>query len=60
VDAEEFLDFVDKNFDKIFKKAGEMEGGKQKLDTKTKIFVYGSIVLGVIVTIMTFIWGLLR
>ena len=46
----------------VFKKAEEIENAqiqKQKLDTRTKIFLWGSIALTAIITILTFIWGLL-
>ena len=62
INANEFFDFVDKNMKEVFKKAEEIENAqiqKQKLDTKTKIFLWGSIALTAIITILTFIWGLL-
>lgn len=61
VDAKEFLDFVNNNFEKIMKKADEIEQkeNKTQLGWKTKIFLWGSVVLTAIITIMTFIWGLL-
>ena len=47
----------------IFKEVDKIETEKQvsqdKTAVKSKIFLYGAIALSAIVTIMTFIWGLL-
>lgn len=56
IEANEFLDFINKNANKIFPKT---DFQKPKMDTKTKIFLIGSVVLSAAITIMTFIWGLL-
>ncbi len=61
VDAKEFLDFVDKNMEMIVKKASEFEekNNKKKVNKKTLVFICGSFILSAVITIMTFIWGLL-
>ena len=59
VDAKEFLEFVNQNMDRILKEANSIEKENNvPLDSKTKIFMWGSFVLSGIITIMTFIWGL--
>ena len=61
IDVKDFLNFIDQNMANIMKEVDKVETKKQPLNTeiKSKIFLYGSIVLSAIVTIMTFIWGLL-
>ena len=61
VDEKEFMNFVNENLETIIKNSmAEMEKEEKfKMDTRSKIFMWGSIALGIIVTIMTFIWGLL-
>lgn len=61
INAKDFMNFVDKNIKEIIKTADGMEKAEKvpKIEDRTKIFLYGSIVLSAIITIMTFIWGLL-
>lgn len=61
IDIKDFLGFIDKNMANIMKEVDriETENYSAKTEIKNKIFMYGSIVLSAIVTIMTFIWGLL-
>jgi len=58
VDSKEFLEFVQANIQEIVSKAGDMIK-PQKMPIKSKILLWGSVALGLIITIMTFIWGLL-
>ena len=58
VDSKEFLEFVKANIQDIVSKAGDMIK-PQKMPIKSKILLWGSVALGLIITIMTFIWGLL-
>ncbi len=52
IDASEFIEFMQKQ---------KFEESPDKvLDLKIKILLYGSFILMAIVTLMTFIWGLLR
>ncbi len=53
VDVNEFIEFMQKQ-------AEIVEPKDDKTDLKIKILIWGSFVLSAIVTIMTFIWGLLR
>ena len=63
IDLKDFMDFVDKNMKNIFDEVEKIETEKQESQdqtaVKSKIFLYGAIALSAIVTIMTFIWGLL-
>ncbi len=61
IDEKEFMNFVNENLETIIKNSvAEMEKEEKfKMDTRSKIFLWGSVALGAIVTIMTFIWGLL-
>lgn len=61
IDEKEFMNFVNENLETIIKNSvAEMEKEEKfKMDTKSKIFLWGAIALGIIVTVMTFIWGLL-
>jgi len=61
IDEKEFMNFVNENLEMIIKNSiAEMEQEEKfKMDTRSKIFMWGSVALGVIVTIMTFIWGIL-
>lgn len=61
IDEKEFMQFVNENLETIIKNSvAELEEeSKFKMDVKSKIFMWGSVALGVIVTVMTFIWGLL-
>ena len=61
VDMKDFMNFVDMNFDAIMKSVEENErkAKVQKIEKRTKIMLFGSFALTTIVTIMTFIWGLL-
>ena len=55
------MSFVNDNLEEIIKNSvSQMEKeDKFKMDTKSKIFMWGTIALGAIVTFMTFIWGIL-
>ena len=61
IDEKEFMSFVNDNLEEIIKNSvSQMEKeDKFKMDTKSKIFMWGTIALGAIVTFMTFIWGIL-
>lgn len=62
IDAKDFFDFFSRNMQEIIHQAQENASNNdmvEKADTKTKIFVWGAIVLTSIITILTFIWGLL-
>lgn len=59
VDLKEFFEFVQSNIDGIVDSMDEQNPPAPTMDTKTKIFMLGSIALSTIVTIMTFIWGIL-
>lgn len=60
IDEREFLEFVNANLEMIIKKsASQFEKEKDfKIDTRSEIFLCGSFILGIIITILTFIWGL--
>lgn len=60
VDAEEFFKFVNKNIINIIRNSENVEVLKEKFNMSklSKIFLVASFVLGAVVTIMTFIWGL--
>ncbi|MGN1201052.1 MAG: lysostaphin resistance A-like protein [Candidatus Caccovivens sp.] len=61
VDVNDFLAFVRKNIHSIMHKTDGLDTSQEKvkMQNRSKIFLYGAIALGVIVTIMTFIWGIL-
>ena len=61
IDEREFLEFVNANLEMIIKKsASQFEKEKDfKIDTRSEIFLCGSFILGIIITILTFIWGLM-
>lgn len=61
VDIKDFMKFVDRNLENIIKSVeeNEIKSSPPKLEKRTKIFMIGSFVLTTIVTIMTFIWGIL-
>ncbi len=61
IDEKEFMRFVNENLETIIKNSvAELEEQEKfKPDIKSKIFMWGSVALGVIITAMTFIWGLL-
>lgn len=61
VDVNEFLEFVNRNIHAIMRKTDGLDNTQEKfkMQNRSKIFLYGAIVLGAIVTIMTFIWGIL-
>lgn len=58
VDVNELLGIIGNNMNRVLT---EIENQEKRMTTSitSKIFMYGSIVLSAIVTIMTFIWGLL-
>lgn len=58
-DLRDFLEFVNKNINSYMQEDDDKKVEKTKFDNLSKIFLFGSIVLGAIVTIMTFIWGIL-
>ena len=66
LDLSQFVNFVSKNFEKntqniVCDETNECsEKSLKQLELKTKILLWGSIVLGAIVTFMTFIWGIMR
>lgn len=53
--------YTDSNFEKLIEQASKFSVYPKtiKMDPRAKIFLIGSIVLSAIVTILTFIWGLL-
>lgn len=60
IDEQAFLEFVNKNIHSIILKDDQEEKKtKFSMDFKSKIFLYGAVALSAIVTLMTFIWGLL-
>lgn len=60
LNEKEFMSFVNDNLEAIIKNSTAEEVQEDfKMSTKAKIFMWGAIALGVIVTIMTFIWGIL-
>lgn len=59
VEFKDLFDFIEKNKDEIQKVAQE-DFDKFKMDIRAKILLWGSFALSIIITIMTFIWGLLR
>ena len=61
MDANDFNAFVSQNLANIFKeaKAIEEKDKKFKMCPKAKVFYWGSIALGGIMTLLSFIWGLL-
>lgn len=61
IDEREFLQFVNENLEMIIKKsiAQYQQEEKFKMDSKSEIFLCGSFILGIIITILTFIWGIL-
>lgn len=61
LDSDVIQNFTDKHYEKIIRHAAIIEGNQKKIqmDNKSKIFLVGAIVLSAIVTILTFIWGLL-
>ncbi|MBE7075854.1 MAG: CPBP family intramembrane metalloprotease [Clostridiales bacterium] len=54
INANDLLNFVGKSIDDIRLNPKK----KGSLDAKSKVFLYGSLALSAIITIMTFIWGL--
>lgn len=58
IDFNDFLQYLQKNMDETAKKTEEVNF--KNIELKTKILIWGSFALAAIVTIMTFIWGLLR
>ena len=60
IDEQAFLEFVNKNIHSIILKEEQQENkNKFTMDIKSKIFLFGAVALSAIVTLMTFIWGLL-
>ena len=61
IDASDFQAFVNQNLANIFKeaKAIEEKDKKFKMLPNAKVFYWGSIALGAIMTLLSFIWGLL-
>ncbi len=61
IDEKEFMNFVSENLETIIKNSVDEIGKDEKFkpDLKSRIFLWGAVALGAIVTIMTFIWGLL-
>ena len=56
---QEFMRYVENNIEKIVESATKFEPPTVKMTTKSKIFLYGSIVLSAAMTILTFVWGIL-
>ncbi len=59
VEFKDLFDFIEKNKDELEKPEKEY-CNNFKPDLRAKILLWGSFALSIIVTIMTFIWGLLR
>ena len=61
INASDFQAFVNQNLANIFKeaKAIEEKDKKFKMLPNAKVFYWGSIALGAIMTLLSFIWGLL-
>lgn len=61
IDLKQFIDMVSKEGEIVEEKVdSKADVVDKKLDLKIKILLYGSFILSGIVTLMTFIWGLLR
>jgi len=58
-DEQEFMRYVENNIEKIVENATKLEPPTVKMTTKSKIFLYGSIILSAAMTVLTFIWGIL-
>ena len=58
-DEQEFMRYVENNIEKIVENATKIEPPTVKMTTKSKIFLYGSIILSAAMTVLTFIWGIL-
>ena len=59
LDEKEFMQYVEDNIDKIIRNSKRIELPTIKMSSKSKIFLIGSIVLSAVMTILTFIWGIL-
>lgn len=75
IDLKQFIKFVgkeiegvpdDKNLGSSNLKESVIKGSEiadeqmRKIELKTKIFIWGALTLGVVVTFLTFIWGIIR
>lgn len=60
VNLQDFFKFLTQNQDQIRSETEEYKGKLKDLEIKTKVFMWGAFALSTIITIMTFIWGLLR
>lgn len=59
IDFKDIFEFIQKNKDEIQQDDKEFFDNF-KLDFRAKILLWGSFALSIILTVMTFIWGLLR
>ena len=59
IEFKDLFEFIEKNKDEI-EKIGAEDLPEFKMDIRAKILLWGSFALSIIVTIMTFIWGLWR
>ena len=70
IDLKEFVNFVGKSIEENSKENQKTDENIEKtqknckkianIELKTKIFIWGSLFLGAVVTLMTYIWGVLR
>ena len=60
IDFKEFVNYIGKNIEQNLNASEEAEAKVKEIEIKTKVLMYGSIILGALVTLMTFIWGIFR
>ena len=57
IESTDLFNFIEKNRDKL--EFGKLPKSVD-METKTKILMWGCFALSILITIMTFVWGLLR